>query len=296
MISMLSTLRFILSHPLNRARQTAAIRRFVAWQLASRLLSGVAVVPFANETRLIVAPGMTGATGNIYCGLQEFEEMAFTLHALRPGDLFLDVGANVGAFSILAASRGARVIGFEPVPETFACFLDNVRINRFESLIDARNQALGEKLGTLPFTTQFDTVNHVATAMDQGEVLEVPVVPLDSIALGCDKPILLKIDVEGFELPVLHGAMELLRRSNVLGIIIEVNGSGKRYGIDDAAIHETMRSIGFAPFQYSPFDRGLLPIRAGKAAPDNVIFVSQPDVLARRIETAPQFIVNGTSF
>jgi hypothetical protein len=47
--------------------------------------------------------GMTGATGNLYVGLHEFEEMAFLLHFLRPGDLFADVGANVGSYTILAA-------------------------------------------------------------------------------------------------------------------------------------------------------------------------------------------------
>lgn len=46
---------------------------------------------------------MTGATGNWYCGLQEYEDMSFVLHALRPGDLFVDVGANIGSYSILAA-------------------------------------------------------------------------------------------------------------------------------------------------------------------------------------------------
>ena len=54
---------------------------------------------------------MTGATQNIYCGLQEFEEMAFLLHFLRKDDLPLDIGANIGSYTILAASSvGARTM------------------------------------------------------------------------------------------------------------------------------------------------------------------------------------------
>jgi hypothetical protein len=61
------------------------------------------VVPFVGDTRLLVARGMRGATGNVYVGLHEFEEMAFALHALRPSSRFIDVGANVGSYTVLAA-------------------------------------------------------------------------------------------------------------------------------------------------------------------------------------------------
>jgi hypothetical protein len=47
--------------------------------------------------------GMTGATQNIYVGLQEFVDIMLTLHFLRKGDLFLDMGANVGSYTILAS-------------------------------------------------------------------------------------------------------------------------------------------------------------------------------------------------
>ena len=55
-----------------------------------------------------------GATGNLYVGLHEFEEMAFLLHFLRRGDLFADVDANVGSYTILAAvAVGTEAIAFE---------------------------------------------------------------------------------------------------------------------------------------------------------------------------------------
>ena len=63
-------------------------------------------------------------TGNIYCGLVEFADMAFVLHVLRAGDLFVDIGANAGAYTLLASSvAGAKTTCFEPAPATYARLL-----------------------------------------------------------------------------------------------------------------------------------------------------------------------------
>ena len=74
---------------------------FSAAKLGSRLLPGAVLLPFVNEVCLIVRPGMTGATGNVYSDLHEFEDLALVLHALRPDDLFVDIGANVESYLML---------------------------------------------------------------------------------------------------------------------------------------------------------------------------------------------------
>src|SRR4051812_22416367 len=98
------TLRFVTGHPLNRGHKARALGRFLRWQVASRIWDGPRVVPFAGAARLLVHRGMMGATGNVYCGLHEFEDMALVIHALRPEDMFFDVGANVGSYTVLAAA------------------------------------------------------------------------------------------------------------------------------------------------------------------------------------------------
>src|SRR6266849_8995171 len=108
----IATLAFIVSHPLNQSRPLAALGRFAAWQVASRVCPEIEF-EWIEGAKLIVSRGMTGATGNIYCGLHEFVEMAFLLRLLRPTDLFLDVGANLGSYKILATKVcGARAIAF----------------------------------------------------------------------------------------------------------------------------------------------------------------------------------------
>ncbi|WP_414524283.1 hypothetical protein, partial [Umezakia ovalisporum] len=86
-MSILSTLNYITSHPLNRDRKLSAVRRFLGWQFASRVIGCPVIHPFTQRSRLIVRKGMTGATGNYYCGLHDFEDMSFLLHFLRPEDL-----------------------------------------------------------------------------------------------------------------------------------------------------------------------------------------------------------------
>lgn len=106
-MKVLNSLRFILDHPLNHDRKWAAFLRWLRWQLGSRLLPGAVLVPFVEDVALLVKPGMTGATGNVYCGLHEFEDMALVLHALRPDDLFVDIGANIGSYAMLGGG-GSR--------------------------------------------------------------------------------------------------------------------------------------------------------------------------------------------
>src|SRR5438874_2610827 len=98
--SFLRTWRFIASHPLASRRRRAALSRWLRWQLGSRLLPYPVLYPWIGDAKLVVERGMTGATGNLYCGLHEFFDMALVLHFLRPGDLFLDIGANVGAYTV----------------------------------------------------------------------------------------------------------------------------------------------------------------------------------------------------
>src|SRR5262245_48181443 len=98
-----NSLNFVLRHPLSRGRKFANLKRLFAWQIGSRLVPGPVAINFVNATKLLVRPGMTGATGNIYVGLHEFPEMSFVLHFLRPSDLFVDIGANIGSYTVLAA-------------------------------------------------------------------------------------------------------------------------------------------------------------------------------------------------
>src|SRR5262245_43975458 len=109
------------AHELGRSHQALAIARFATLQVQTRLSGNPVLVPFVGATRIFVGAGYTGANGNYYFGLHEFAHMAFVLHYLERDDLFVDVGANVGSYTLLASGAvGARTIAFEPVPQAIA--------------------------------------------------------------------------------------------------------------------------------------------------------------------------------
>jgi hypothetical protein len=111
---------WFLSHPLNQQHKLEAIIRFLRWQVGSRIVSGDIVYYWINDTKFIVRPGETGLTGNIYCGLHEFSDMAYVLHVLAADEVFVDIGANVGSYTLLAcAVKKAKGYCFEPIPSTY---------------------------------------------------------------------------------------------------------------------------------------------------------------------------------
>ncbi len=296
MFPLLNTISFILQHPLNHTRKIAALSRYIRWQVGSRLLPGPVAVPFADSTRLLVQPGMTGATGNVYCGLHEFEDMAFVLHVLRPGDLFADIGSNIGSYTVLAAgAAGAHCVSFEPNPATFVHFLDNIRLNNLESKVTAKNIGLGASSGSLTFTSELDCVNHVVAGHEVVDnSIEVPVSTLDAVLSGSTLT-LMKIDVEGFETEVLNGAAETMQRPSLLAVVIELSGSGLRYGYDEEKIHQRMLSWGFAPARYDPFQRTITILHSRNSSTANSLYARNLESIRDRVRTAPQRKVMGAS-
>ena len=293
----LNALRFVISHPLNRGRRLAALFRVLRWQLATRLLPEAEfALPFVDDTRLLVTRGMTGATGNFYCGLHESDEMGLVLHVLRAGELFVDIGANIGSFSILAGTTGARVISVEPIAATHARLTANIRVNGLSSTVTAYQRGLSDRPGTLRFTASEDTINHVATAADRGAIVEVEVMTLDAL-LGDEAPTLLKIDVEGHELAVLRGAEKTFGRPSLLAAIVETNESGSRYGVIDSQLGEFMLARGFVPYSYSALTRRFFP-RDGRATnAENTVFIRRTAIaeLEARVATASKHaLINGS--
>jgi FkbM family methyltransferase len=294
-MSTLGTLRWILSHPLNRGHRSEAIRRYLAWQFGSRLVPGPVAVPFAGTTRLLVERGMAGATGNIYCGLHEFRDMAFVLHLLRPMDLFIDVGANVGSYTVLAAGvAGCQCISIEPHPRTFRHLEDNVRLNGLGERVVAHNVALGPSRSRLSLTADMGAMNHIIDpADDKLAVVEVEVQPLDALVAHVDAPVAIKIDVEGFELKVIAGATQVLRSPRLMAVVMEVNGSGVRYGSSDGQLHQQMLNLGFLPYEYDPMARALSELDSAYLSGGNVIYLRDRAQASERLTSASPFAVLG---
>jgi FkbM family methyltransferase len=292
-VSLSRTLRFILDHPLNAGSRARALGRFVGWQIRSRVFPGPAIVPFVNGSRLTIRSGRPGSTGNLYTRLHEFAEMGFVLHALRQDDLLVDVGANIGAYSILAASLpGTRCIAFEPASDTYQLLAENVRLNGYESRVTVHRMAIGSEDGEVSFTARLDTVNHVAAPTDAG-VAQEPVVlrRLDTVLMA-ETPTVIKIDVEGYETRVIEGASQTLRSEKLLAIVLEMNGSGARYGLDETKLDGALLACGFEPLSYDPLERTLIPVPKLNLS-GNRIYIRDAESLQARLKSAAPFTLPG---
>lgn len=294
-MSLSNTFSFIWKHPLSRGRRVENYWRFIAWQLSSRWASGPLVVPFVAGARMRLKRGLSGATGNIYVGLHEFEDMAFVMHVLRPGDLFVDIGANVGSYTVLAgAVSNAHCIAIEPVPETYRWLLGNVEINGIADRVTTLNIALGSEPGVLQFTAHLDAVNHVAshTEMSDPRCINVPVRTLDEV-VGERRPYLVKMDVEGFESEVLKGGRGTLADPALHGILMELNGSGFRYGYDENTLVQAMLQLGFRLSRYEPFRRKVESQPMNRIGGGNVLFLRHLDEVGDRVAGATPIDVRG---
>lgn len=266
--------RFLATHPLSRDAPSTAWMRFLTWQVRGRLSRDV-VADWIEGQKLVVNRGMAGATGNLYVGLHEFEEMGFLLHVLRASDVFLDIGANVGSYTVLASGVcGGRTIAFEPDPISAARLSRNVSANALEQRVEIRRVALGDHCGRAAFTTGRDTMNRFAGANDAGAQW-VRVTTLDA-EIGAAQPCLMKVDVEGFETQVLRGAAQTLRAASVKAIIIE------SVTMESLAL---LSGAGFTQARYDPFRRALTR-GAGTPGPLNALFVRDWDETATRVASA----------
>jgi FkbM family methyltransferase len=270
----LNILRFIASHPLTRNRKAAAVGRLIKYQIATRTRKD-SVFEWIDGAKLVVARGMTGASGNIYCGLHEFADMGFFLHFLRSRDLFLDIGANIGSYTILASKLcSASTIAFEPDPDTAARLACNVKVNEIGGRVMVEQIALAERSGTVSFSVGLDSVNHIT---DDGAGRQVTCETLDSYLAG-QIPIAIKMDVEGAESRVLAGASRTLASPALQAIETEDAGP---------AVVATLEGHGFSRAYYDPFKRVLSHEHNGYRA-SNALFLKDMAFCQERVRTAPR--------
>jgi FkbM family methyltransferase len=181
---------------------------------------------------------------------------------VNPGDTVVDAGANVGYMTVLAsvlAGPEGSVIAFEPHPGLFAVLQQNVAEarERFQiGPVDLHNDAVGERSGRaqLLLPPDFGTNDGIAriagTPDEDGGTISVPVVTLDS-ALGEQRPAILKLDVEGFELQALRGAACALRTGRIRHIVFE------DHQIHGSAVAALLRELGFSLFSVGWSNSGI---------------------------------------
>jgi FkbM family methyltransferase len=245
--------RYVWSHPANEGRRARALWRAAHFQAGARLLHRRAIARLGERSRLWVDLHRTGASMVMYANPPDLPEMLVWRQVLKPGELFIDVGANVGSYTIWAAELGADVIAVEPAADTFALLVENVELNGYRvSVIQAAAAAAG---GTAGFTAGRDTAN----CLDAGGPAQTTVVTVDSL-IGGRTVAGMKVDVEGFEIEVLRGCARALSEQRLRLIQLEWNMASLRaVGGDRREVADLLAGYGYE--LYRP-DRGgrLVPL------------------------------------
>jgi FkbM family methyltransferase len=250
------------------------------WQRVARRPVTVAL---PGGLRLRCHPHSTAASSVLYTRLPEWEHMRFVRDALRAGDVVVDVGANVGVYSLLAAGRAdVEVWAYEPSSLAFDRLVENVELNRLGGRIHVRHAAVGAEAGVGRLTLGLDTTNRLVPddGAPPGAVETVDVVRLDDDLPSLDGVTLLKIDVEGGELAVLDGAGKLLGASRP-AVIVETSAP--------AMVGARLESVGYQPCTYDPASRSLrvAPDWDGAVQGRNLLAVADVDGVRSRLESTP---------
>ena len=204
---------------------------------------------FASARRVAVncGPGeilVRSEVGYILCSSSDHAVLACLLEAgelekgtrlliqrfLKPNDVFIDVGANLGMHTLAAAhamqGRG-RIIAFEPFETTQRLLEKSVWMNGFSELVEIHQAAVSNHDGHQPLylgaTSGHNSLYHLAPASTPSsrQSVEVPLVRLDSVVPESTPVALIKIDVEGAELDVLESARTIIAGNPSIALIVE---------------------------------------------------------------------------
>jgi FkbM family methyltransferase len=205
----------------------------------------------------------------IYCDDFEREERHFVSAFLRTGDVFVDVGANIGLFSLIAAYRvghSGAVYAFEPCRKTFHRLLENIKLNNFRNT-QCVELALSDESGEFPFYTSeegLDAWNSIAHPIEGKSFTRefIQCITWDRFAhlhqlVG--RVAMMKIDVEGWESRVLEGARESLLREDAPLLQVEFTDKASiSAGTSCKRLYQLLESLGYRIFSYNPSARELI--------------------------------------
>lgn len=169
-----------------------------------------------------------------YLGEYDRANIAALRRFTRRGGLFLDVGANVGFYSVPLALAGARVLAFEPVPQNVSRLRENVALNALEGAVTIYAVALSSEAGTAEITLREDfarggEVGNAAIPIADGRdgaftTVSVPLVRLDDLfpSTAGGRIDVVKVDIEGHEDHFLRGAQSTIAAHRPV-ILMEMN-------------------------------------------------------------------------
>lgn len=223
-----------------------------------------AILP--SGAKLWMPPGYRD-TRTVVTGLFQIDETRLLERLTEPGMTFLDVGAYVGYFTVLASGwvgPAGRVYAFEPNSSAYQYLVRNIEANRCANAL-AINKAASDRATTMGLARDpkgpESFLTAATTTAGAGSVV-VETITLDSILEAAKWPAvdIVKMNIEGSELVALTGMQEVGRRNPRLQLVMEFNPTAMaRAGVSRADLTKALAALGFRRGQIVERDLAVLP-------------------------------------
>jgi FkbM family methyltransferase len=279
----LSKLMWLIRSSGFRSSPFKTILRLILWE-RNRLTNKAVLIKFDSSLQIWLHPNDGVGRLIFYFGYHEPEIFCFLDKYLREGMVFVDVGANIGSYTLFAAKRVAptgKVYAFESENETFEKMLHNIEINDFDNIV-AKNLAVGNKESEVEIVKDLDTAKSYVRISEPNSVpsfLEKnPMICLDRYfeQHSVHKVDYLKIDVEGFEYNVVKGGKNFIKKNIPSIIQIElINEFLRRSGSDVSSVCKLIKDLGYNFYKLSETSEKLMRIPIGAKPIGNVFCVNK---------------------
>lgn len=227
-------------------------------------------------------------------GLPERGSVAIVQRLLKSGRCFVDVGANVGFYSVIAGRQvgpGGKVVAFEPTPSSMRALQTTLAVNGLSQIVETHECALGSSDATATLYCEATSGhNSLVAPAERTQETHVISVRRGEAMLSRVKPSLIKVDVEGWELDVLEGLGSVIRGAKSLSLIVECSPEHiRRRGMKTAEWFKCVRDLGFKMWIIDDDTIGLHPLRvADQISADTVNLF-----LSRRLPASVKSMVHG---
>lgn len=269
----------ILKHPANQSSPVSLLTRAVYWQLYKRLTGRAKDISYHGLTLRCYPDSHSASRAIYFSGLPDYREMRFILDYLRPGDKFIDAGANIGLYTLLALSvvgSTGHVHAFEPNRGTANRLLETLRLNQVNN-VTVHQMGLSDAPGTVDFNLTLDEctahISACSSSSTSGTVIDVA--RLDE-QLDDSQYAMAKFDIEGYEPFAIRGTGRWLRNGNPPVMQIEAAGYSNRYGVSTEEIIAELHRFGYFTAVYCPDTFSLKRTNCPWQIPvDNILAISE---------------------
>lgn len=264
--------RAIKAHPLTEKSYLRGLYRYLFFNLSQSIIKKPKIYNWVNGLKFYAEKGDAGLVGNIYYELMDYEDSMFLMEYLKPDDIFIDVGANLGHYTMLASGVcRSKTIAIEPIASTLVKLKKNIELNNLQEKVTLLNIGIGDKNEILNFTTNKTVMNSVSL-VESNTTVKIEVKTLDTVLKNIN-PTFIKIDVEGYEYKVLKGAANTLKNYKLKYLLVEFNESGSVFDIKDEEVFNLIIANGFTPIRYNPSKNEIVAIRSYNKDKFNTLFI-----------------------